>query len=134
MINVLYGNYNVNLTPQDFEKYPKSYGEATEMNPELGIIEDKYENERGGVFNYFLMSWNFAEQDEVDGLKKILVATPCVETPAKLTWHDGSKHYVVFAQIGEDKCRFDKSIEDIATGTKLYEGSCAFIEITKEEN
>jgi len=134
MINITLGDDSINLTPQDYEKYAKSYGEATEMNPELGIIEDKYAGETGGVFNFFLMTWNFATQDEVDSLKKILVATPTVENPARITWHDGSKHKVVFAQIGEQKCLFEKSVIDNQTGTTYYEGTAAFIEITKEEN
>ena len=134
MINITFGDDFINLNPQEYEKYAKSYGEATEMNPELGIIEDKYTNEVGGVFNYFLMSWNFATQDEVDGLKRILVGTPTVENPARITWHDGTKHKVVFAQIGEQKCMFDESVVDAETGTAYYIGGCAFIEITKEES
>lgn len=136
MINLRYtdddGTINANLLPDNFEKYQKSYGESVEMIPRFGIIVDNYGYESGGVFNYFLMTWEFADKGQVDVLNQLLRKNPKTLSPMILTWKDGSKHKVVFAPIGEDKCLFAESTIDIKTNEKFYSGQCALIEITKE--
>lgn len=134
MMNLKKDSINVNLTPDDFERFFKNYGETTEINETLGIIEDKYLGEMGGTFNYFLLAWNWATEEEVSGLKQLLVSNPMVESPMTLTWHDGGKYKVVFAPIGESKCLFEKSVINPNTNEAMYTGIVALIEITREEN
>ena len=133
MINLQKDSINVNLKPDDFERYFKSYGETADINEDLGIIETRFLGELGGVFNFFLMSWQWATEEEVSKLKELLVSAPYVEEPMTLTWRDGGEYKVIFAPIGDSKCLFDKSVIDPETGTALYTGQVALIEITREE-
>ena len=48
MINLQKDSINVNLKPDDFERYFKSYGETADINEDLGIIETRFLGEMGG--------------------------------------------------------------------------------------
>lgn len=131
MITLEYLGKSVILRPNKFEKYPKAYGSAVTVNGDKGYIEDKWEHEQGSVFMYFLMAWEFATEDEANGLLEFYKAKPTTKNPMTLTWEDGSRYYVVFADI-EEAFKFDESVKDALAGTRYYKGTAVLIEITPE--
>jgi len=121
----------VQLFPEKYEKYKTSVGAPTETRDD-GIIEPNWEHQRGALLNYFLMAWEMATDDEVKPLWDMLAYAPTTSDPMVLTWEDGTKYRVVFAdKAGEERCKFDESIIDEISGTTYWKGTVALIEIER---
>ena len=134
MISLLFNGTTITLRPNAYERWARAHGAPTETRGDVGIIEENWEHQRGGVFWYFLMSWELATQEEVNVLRDFLVANPTPSNPMVLVWEDGTKYQVIFAdEAGEDRCKFDESIRDYKTGIRFYKGTVALIEIEKLE-
>lgn len=80
---------------------------------------------------FFLMAWEFATEDEFNKLLEFYKAKPTTANPMTITWEDGSKYYVVFADI-EGAFKFEESVKDVVTGVRYYKGTCVLMEITPE--
>jgi len=130
MIRVEHNGFFCYINPNQIEKYTKSVGETTELLEDYGVIVDNFEHKQGGNFNFFLLVWEMATDEEKENLEKILLQKPTVSSPARLTWADGTKYNVVFAQIGESKCQFKEQVKDSISGKTYYKATAAFVEIS----
>ena len=130
-MKIEFNNISFDFEPAKYEDYKKHVGKITEIRDKDGLIADNWEHERGGVLKFFLMSFELLEEEKVKLFWKILEGQPTTKNPAYLYWNDGVKYPVVFAEIGDDKCKFEESLKDIDTNTKYFKGTVALVEIAK---
>jgi hypothetical protein len=119
--------------PAKYEDYKKHVGKITEIRDTDAVIVDNWEYERGGVLKFFLMTFDLLPEEKVKLFWKILEKQPRVSNPAYLYWDDGVKYPVVFAEIGDEKCKFEESIRDYQTGDRFFKGTVALVEIARYE-
>ena len=132
-MRIEFDNIKFEFNPAKYEDYKKHVGKITEIRDTDGVIVDNWEYERGGVLKFFLMTFELLEEEKVKLFWKLLEKQPTVKNPAYLHWNDGVKYPVVFAEIGEEKCKFEESIKDVETGTRYFKGTVVFVETARYE-
>ena len=134
MMSLSWNGETARINPEQYNEYEKVFGDNIEIFEENAVIVNKNAYEIGGVIKYFIFTWeNIVTDTDVETLKYFNKQKINTSNPMILNTNDG-KYKVVFANIGDDRCKFVFSgISDPETGERLYtEGSLTLIAIEKE--